>query len=74
MKILRYGLVLLVSTFGFAQTPFPMSGGNYSENFADIANWTNNFAAGTGVNRTPQLFFTLLHVTLTLHFAEGMFA
>ncbi len=25
-----------------------MSSGNYSENFNDIANWTNNFAAGVG--------------------------
>lgn len=25
-----------------------MASGNYSENFADIANWTNNFASGIG--------------------------
>ena len=25
-----------------------MSGGNYSEHFDDIANWTNNFASGVG--------------------------
>src|ERR1044072_4779371 len=31
-----------------AATPFPMSSGNYSENFSDIANWTNNFASGIG--------------------------
>jgi hypothetical protein len=36
-----------VST-GFAATPFPMASGNYAENFNDIANWTNNFAAGIG--------------------------
>ena len=33
-----------------AQTPYAMSGGNYSEGFADIANWTNNFAAGSGAS------------------------
>ena len=31
-----------------AAAPFPMSSGNYSENFNDIANWTNNFASGIG--------------------------
>ena len=31
-----------------AATPFPMASGNYFESFADIANWTNNFAAGIG--------------------------
>jgi hypothetical protein len=31
-----------------AATPYVMSGGNYSENFADIANWTANFANGIG--------------------------
>src|SRR5436309_3927579 len=31
-----------------AAVPFPMSSGNYSENFSDIANWTNNFASGIG--------------------------
>ena len=37
-----------------AQTPVPMSsqsGLTYTENFADIANWTNNFAAGIGASR-----------------------
>ena len=36
------------------QTPVPMSsqiGLSYTENFADITNWTNNFAAGIGANR-----------------------
>lgn len=37
-----------VVSIGFAATPFPMSSGNYSENFNDIANWTNNFASGIG--------------------------
>jgi trimeric autotransporter adhesin len=52
--------ILLVLAFlglghlGFGQTPVPMlsqSGNTYSENFSDIANWTNNFAAGVGANR-----------------------
>ncbi|MEO5562625.1 MAG: hypothetical protein ABIR18_04300, partial [Chitinophagaceae bacterium] len=37
-----------------AQTPVPMSsqpGLTYTENFADIANWTNAFAGGIGANR-----------------------
>ena len=47
-------LLVLASLFGpavstgLAATPFPMSSGNYSENFNDIANWTNNFASGIG--------------------------
>jgi endonuclease I len=44
----------LASLFGLhvstvsAAVPFPMSSGNYSENFNDITNWTNNFASGIG--------------------------
>ncbi len=37
----------------WGQTPVPMSsqpGLSYTENFADIANWTNNFAAGIGAS------------------------
>ena len=37
-----------------AQTPVPMASQpslTYTENFSDIANWTNNFAAGSGANR-----------------------
>ena len=30
------------------QTYYDMSIANYSQNFADIANWVNNFASGTG--------------------------
>ena len=39
---------------GWGQTPVPMSsqpGLSYTENFADIANWANNFASGIGANR-----------------------
>ena len=32
----------------WAAIPFPMTSGNYAENFDDIANWTNNFASGIG--------------------------
>ncbi len=38
----------------FAQTPVPMAyqpSLTYTESFSDIANWTNNFASGTGANR-----------------------
>ena len=47
-------LCVLASCFGpsvsggFAAVSFPMASGNYSENFNDIANWTNNFASGVG--------------------------
>lgn len=47
-------LLALASLFGpmaspaFAAVPFPMASGNYSENFNDIANWSNNFASGIG--------------------------
>lgn len=47
-------LLVLFCHFLSAQTPVPMasqSGMTYTENFADIANWTNGFAAGTGANR-----------------------
>lgn len=48
--------LLAVSLFMFfgvcvnAATPYVMSGGDYNESFGDIANWTNNFAAGTGAS------------------------
>jgi endonuclease I len=47
-------LLVLASCFGVAVStgsaavPFPMASGNYSENFSDIANWSNNFASGIG--------------------------
>ncbi|HKQ57603.1 MAG TPA: putative Ig domain-containing protein, partial [Candidatus Eisenbacteria bacterium] len=47
-------LIALVAMAGsaWAQTPVPMlTSSPYVENFADIANWTNNFAAGNGANR-----------------------
>ena len=47
-------LFLIFNNSVFAQTPVPMSaqpGLTYTENFADIANWTNNFASGIGASR-----------------------
>ena len=46
-------LLVLASLVAFAApvsaaTPYPMASGNYAESFADIANWTNNFASGIG--------------------------
>src|SRR5690606_33387703 len=41
--------VLIFSIFNVnAQTFFDMSSGNFSEDFSDIANWTNNYASGSG--------------------------
>ncbi len=45
---------IFTCNFLFAQTPVPMNtqpGLTYTENFTDIANWTNGFAAGIGANR-----------------------
>lgn len=39
----------LLSATAWGQIPVPMSS-TYTENFADIANWTDNFAGGTGAN------------------------
>ncbi len=54
MRTARYGMIviLMVLMNGImkGQTAFDMSSGNYSEGFADIANWTNAFAAGTGAS------------------------
>ena len=47
-------IVLIAGNSSMAQTPVPMASQpsfTYTENFADITNWTNNFAAGTGANR-----------------------
>lgn len=43
-------LILIVAgkTHVQGQTFFDMSTANYSQDFADIANWTNNYAAGNG--------------------------
>jgi hypothetical protein len=46
--------IIAISNVAIAQTPVPMAsqpGLIYTENFADIAAWTNGFAAGIGANR-----------------------
>ncbi len=53
-RILQVFICLLFFDISFGQTPVPMAsqpGLSYTENFADIANWANNFAAGSGANR-----------------------
>jgi len=57
-KLLLCIASLLFVTLGYhnsyGQTAVPMSsqsGLTYTENFADIANWTSNFASGIGANR-----------------------
>lgn len=55
MKSLSTLLVLLLMYIVLpGQTPVPMAvqpGLTYTENFSDIANWTNGFASGAGANR-----------------------
>src|SRR5262245_26990155 len=46
--------LLFFTTIAAQPVPVPMAsqpGQSYTENFADIANWTNAFAAGIGANR-----------------------
>ncbi|MNX11262.1 hypothetical protein D3C86_410190 [compost metagenome] len=53
MKRLLLVTFLLACQLAKAQTPVPMAsqpGNTYTENFADIANWTNNFASGIGAS------------------------
>lgn len=45
---LTLGLIFGVSANSRSAESYPMSSGNYSEGFADIQNWTTNFASGTG--------------------------
>lgn len=54
MRFIQLLSFILLAVVSFAQTPVPMAAQpslTYTENFADIANWTNNFASGTGANR-----------------------
>ena len=47
-------LLTAIYNFSFSQTPVPMAsqpGLTYTENFSDIANWTNGFVSGIGANR-----------------------
>ena len=57
-KFFRIGLLFIVlgmmGVIGWGQTPVPMAsqaGLTYTENFADITNWTNNFTSGIGASR-----------------------
>jgi len=50
-SLLLLAVFLMGWNVSWGQTPYPMSSGNYSENFADIVNWGNNFVSGTGANR-----------------------
>ena len=52
-SIISLLLLLVMAKDGQSQTPVQMAsqaGLSYTENFADITNWTDNFAAGTGAN------------------------
>ncbi|MBL7701095.1 MAG: T9SS type A sorting domain-containing protein [Ferruginibacter sp.] len=54
MRFVQALTFLLFACTAFAQTPVPMASQpslTYTENFADIANWSNNFASGNGANR-----------------------
>lgn len=54
MRFVQALTLLLFACTAFAQTPVPMASQpslTYIENFAGIANWTNNFASGIGANR-----------------------
>ena len=54
MRFIQLLFFVLLAAVSFAQTPVPMASQpsfTYTESFTDIANWTNNFAAGTGANR-----------------------
>lgn len=52
--ITRIVILLLLCAGVSAQTPVPMASQpslTYTEDFSDIANWTNNFASGNGASR-----------------------
>ena len=44
------GALLVQSQFVSAQTFFDLSSSNYSQDFASISGWSNNYAAGTGAS------------------------
>ncbi len=53
-KNILFSLIFLFARLANAQTPVPMAaqpGLTYTENFADISNWTNGFLSGAGSNR-----------------------
>jgi len=54
MRFVQALTLLLFACTAFAQTPVPMASQpslTYTEDFSDIVNWTNGFAAGNGANR-----------------------
>ncbi len=50
MRVKLLIFALLFSVLGWGQTFYNMSSGNYQQDFADMTNWTNNYAAGIGAN------------------------
>lgn len=44
------GALLVQSQLASAQTFFDLSSSDYSQDFADISGWTNNYASGTGAS------------------------
>lgn len=50
MRIKLLIFSLLFSVVGWGQTFYDMSSGNYQQDFVDMTNWTNNYAAGIGAN------------------------
>jgi hypothetical protein len=63
LKLIFVSCSIFLGLVGNSQTYFPLSGGNYSEAFANISSWTNNYAnaslgsqywgvAATGTNST----------------------
>lgn len=54
VQAFAFCLIFNIANVALAQTPVPMAsqpGLTYTEDFIDIANWTNNFATGVGANR-----------------------
>ena len=53
-RAIPFFLFFLAALPAFAQTPVPMASQpsqTYTENFADMANWTSGFVSGIGANR-----------------------
>lgn len=50
LHFVTLAIILGSSWISKGQSYYSMSSGNYSQNFSDLANWTNNYAAGTGAN------------------------
>ena len=74
VRVMRLAALLLLLSLlvGRSQTFYALSAGNYSQDFADITNWTNNFASGVGAQnyRTATSVATSL-VTQPIVFVSG---